>query len=150
LADISAERAEQERFFLDLQKAIDHLDQAPAGFFAADPEGRVNYLNATLADWLGVDLASFQPGAMQLPDIVAGDGMALVRAVRAEPGTVRDVVIDLDLATAAGQALPVRFMHRITASRDGSPGATRTIVLNRNQGEDASSGLRAAEVRFTR
>ena len=40
LADISRERAEQERFFLDLQKAIDHLDHAPAGFFSADPEGR--------------------------------------------------------------------------------------------------------------
>lgn len=39
LVDISAERAEQERFFLDLQKAIDHLDHAPAGFFAADAEG---------------------------------------------------------------------------------------------------------------
>jgi two-component system cell cycle sensor histidine kinase/response regulator CckA len=41
LADISIERAEQERFFLDLQKAIDHLDHAPAGFFAADVDGRI-------------------------------------------------------------------------------------------------------------
>ncbi|TIP54700.1 MAG: hypothetical protein E5X68_36520, partial [Mesorhizobium sp.] len=58
LADISQERAEQERFFLDLQKAIDHLDHAPAGFFSADQEGRVTYINATLAEWLGIDLAS--------------------------------------------------------------------------------------------
>src|SRR5690606_25499859 len=144
-ADISAERAEQERFFLDLQKAIDHLDHAPAGFFAADAEGRVTYLNATLADWLGVDLASFAPGRLQLAEIVAGDGMALVRAVKADPGTVRDVVIDLDLATASGEALPVRFMHRISASRDGQPGSTRTIVLNQKEGGDASAELRAAE-----
>ena len=69
LADISQERAEQERFFLDLQKAIDHLDHAPAGFFSADQEGRVTYINATLAEWLGIDLASFTPGAITL----AGD-----------------------------------------------------------------------------
>ena len=150
LSDISAERAEQERFFLDLQKAIDHLDHAPAGFFAADAEGRVTYVNATLAEWLGIDLANFTPGAVRLPEIVAGDGMALIHAVKVEPGTTRDVVIDLDLATASGKALPVRFMHRMTATREGVAGGTRTIVLNRTQGGDATEELRAAEIRFTR
>ncbi|UCI33376.1 cell cycle histidine kinase CckA [Mesorhizobium sp. B4-1-4] len=150
LADISRERAEQERFFLDLQKAIDHLDHAPAGFFSADQDGRVTYINATLAEWLGIDLASFTPGAVTLPDIVAGDGMALVRSVKADPGTTRNAVIDLDLTTMTGEALPVRFMHRVSASREGVGGPTRTIVLNRTQGEDASADLRASEVRFTR
>jgi len=150
LADISKERAEQERFFLDLQKAIDHLDHAPAGFFSADQEGRVTYINATLAEWLGIDLASFTPGATTLHEIVAGDGMALVRSVKADPGTTRNAVIDLDLATVTGEALPVRFMHRVSASRDGLSGPTRTIVLNRTQGEDSSADLRASEIRFTR
>jgi two-component system cell cycle sensor histidine kinase/response regulator CckA len=150
LADISRERAEQERFFLDLQQAIDHLDHAPAGFFAADPDGRVTYINATLAEWLGIDLASFTPGATTMPEIVAGDGMALVRAVKADPGSTRNAVIDLDLATVSGEALPVRFLHRVTATREGTAGQTRTIVLNRMQGEDSSADLRAAEVRFTR
>ena len=150
IADISAERAEQERFFLDLQKAIDHLDHAPAGFFAADASGRVTYINATLAEWLGIDLASFTPGATTLSQIVAGDGMALITSVKADPGSTRNAVIDLDLSTVSGAAVPVRFMHRVTASREGAPGPSRTIVLNRNQGEDASADLRASEVRFTR
>jgi two-component system, cell cycle sensor histidine kinase and response regulator CckA len=150
LADISRERAEQERFFLDLQQAIDHLDHAPAGFFAADAESRITYINSTLAEWLGVDLASFTPGGVTLGEIVAGDGMALVRSVKADPGTTRNAVIDLDLAMATGQALPVRFLHRVTANRDGSSGPTRTVVLNRAHGEDSSSDLRASEIRFTR
>ena len=150
IADISKERAEQERFFLDIQKAIDHLDHAPAGFFSADQEGRVTYINATLAEWLGIDLASFTPGATTLREIVAGDGMALVRSVKADPGSTRNAVIDLDLATVTGEALPVRFLHRVTATREGTAGATRTIVLNRTVGEDSSADLRAAEVRFTR
>ncbi len=150
IADISAERAEQERFFLDLQKAIDHLDHAPAGFFSADAAGRVTYINATLAEWLGIDLAAFTPGATTLPEIVAGDGMALIRSVKADPGSTRNAVIDLDLMTVSGAAVPVRFMHRVTASRDGAPGPSRTIVLNRAEGEDASADLRASEVRFTR
>jgi two-component system cell cycle sensor histidine kinase/response regulator CckA len=150
LADISRERTEQERFFLDLQKAIDHLDHAPAGFFSADPDGRVTYINATLAEWLGVDLASFTRGSMSLAEMVAGDGMALIRAVKADPGTMRNAVIDLDLSTVSGAILPVRFMHRVATSRDGAPGASRTIVLNRTQGEDSSADLRASEIRFTR
>jgi len=150
IADISRERAEQERFFLDLQKAIDHLDQAPAGFFAADPDGRVSYINATLAEWLGIDLASFSPGSTTLRQIIAGDGIALVNSVKADAGTTRNAVIDLDLQTVKGEAVPVRFMHRVSASREGFNGPSRTIVLNRNQGEDSSADLRAAEVRFTR
>ncbi|TIW07996.1 MAG: response regulator, partial [Mesorhizobium sp.] len=38
----------------------------------------------------------------------------------------------------------------VSASREGVGGPTRTIVLNRTQGEDASADLRASEVRFTR
>lgn len=150
IADISREREEQERFFLDLQKAIDHLDQAPAGFFATDQSGRISYMNATLAGWLGIDLAGFSPSAIRLQDIVAGDGMALVRSVKADPGSTRNAIFDLDLLTSTGKALPVRFMHRVSSSKGGVGGPSRTIVLNRTQGEDASAELRAAEVRFTR
>src|SRR5690606_11711589 len=121
-----------------------------AGFFAADPEGRLSYINATLAEWLGLDLASFVPGAVSLSEIVAGDGMALVQSVKAEPGSTRNAVLDLDLLTVGGEAVPVRFMHRVSATREGKRGASRTIVLNRAIGEDASADLRAAEVRFTR
>ncbi len=150
IGDISEERAEQEKFFQDLQKAIDHLDHAPAGFFAADADGKVTYVNATLAEWLGIDLVTFRSGSLTLADVVAGDGMALMRAIKAEPGTSRNAVIDLDLAKINGEVLPVRFMHRVTAKRDGTAGPTRTIVLNRIEGEDSSADLRASEVRFTR
>ncbi len=119
IADISAERAEQERYFQDIQEAIDHLDHAPAGFFSADPDGRIIYINATLAEWLGVDLTRFTPGSMMVRDIVAGNGMALINAVKTEPGTSRNTVIDLDLAKANGQSLAVRFYHRVQAQRDG-------------------------------
>lgn len=150
IANISEERAEQERFFQELQEAINHLDHAPAGFFSADPAGRIIYLNATLAEWLGVDLTQFTPGSLTLNDIVAGSGMALIRAVKAEPGTSRNTVIDLDLIKRNGQSLAVRFYHRVQAARDGTPGTSRTIVLDRAEGDDSSIALRSSEVRFTR
>ena len=78
VADISRERAEQELIFQDLQHAIDYLDHAPAGFFSAEPDGRIVYMNATLAQWLGVDIARFEVGKLSLADIVRGDGIALL------------------------------------------------------------------------
>lgn len=150
ISDISDERAEQERFFLDLQMAIDHLDHAPAGFFSANADQRIGYINATVAEWLGIDLGTFRAGSIRLRDLVAGDGMALLSSVKAEAGTSRSAVIDLDMAKVNGQALPVRFYHRVQTGKDGQPGPSRTIVINRSAGEGGLSEQRAAEVRFTR
>ena len=153
LADISRERARQEWVFQELQHAIDYLDHAPAGFFSAEPDGRIVYLNATLAEWLGIDIARFEAGSLTLADIVKGDNVALLTGALAERGHDRTDIIDLDLVKRNGQSLPVRLLHRVPVAADGAPGATRTVVLNRSPGEEiseASEALRAAEVRFAR
>ncbi|MEE9313722.1 MAG: ATP-binding protein [Rhizobiaceae bacterium] len=150
ISDVTQERLRQERVFLELQHAIDYLDHAPAGFFSAQPDGAIMYLNATLADWLGVDLAQFRPGEMNMNDLVLGDGMALLNTLEIEPGESKTAVVDLDLNRMNGQSLPVRLYHKVPFAPDGAPGATRTLVLNRSAGETISEELRAAQVRFTR
>jgi two-component system cell cycle sensor histidine kinase/response regulator CckA len=150
VADVSQERARQESVFQELQYAIDYLDHAPAGFFSAEPDGRIVYLNATLAEWLGVDLTRFEPGSLTLSSIVRGDAIALLAAPPEEDARNRTAVIDLDLTKQNGQSLPVRLLHRVPVTADGAPGATRTLVLNRSPGEESSEALRAAEVRFAR
>jgi PAS domain S-box len=150
IADISAERDDQERFFRELQNAIDYLDHAPAGFLSAGRKGEIYYINATLAEWLGVDLTKFTPGSMHISDIVAGEGMALIESIQAEPGLTRTATIDLDFRRSNGQSLPVRLVHRVRSARDGAPGESRTIVLTRqeNGGSDQSDSV--ASMRFTR
>jgi len=150
VTDISRERAQQEAVFQELQHAIDYLDHAPAGFFSAEPDGRIVYMNATLAEWLGIDLARFEAGVLKLRDIVRGDAVALLEGLPGEERRNRTETIDLDLVKRNGQSLPVRLLHRVPIAADGAPGATRTLVLNRSPGEEASEALRAAEVRFTR
>jgi two-component system cell cycle sensor histidine kinase/response regulator CckA len=150
LADITAERDDQEQTFLELQKAIDYLDQAPVGFFSADTDGRIHYVNATLAGWLGIDLTTFVPGSVAVSDVVAGDGMAMIQAVRAEPGTIRTSTLDLELMRADGVSVPAQLIHRVHADKDGQTGSTRTIVLNRSEGTETIDDLRRSEIRFTR
>ena len=150
LADITRERDEQETSFQQLQQVVTFLDHAPAGFFSADSKGTITYLNATLADWLGRDLARFEPGQLTLADIVQGQGVALLSDHGAIPGEAKTRIIDLDLKKRNGQSLAVRLLHRVPISASGTLGDSRTLVLNRSPGEDASEALRAAEVRFAR
>jgi two-component system, cell cycle sensor histidine kinase and response regulator CckA len=150
LADITAERDDQERFFRELQNAIDYLDHAPAGFFSAGRRGEIFYLNATLADWLGVDLTKFQPGSLNIADLMAGEGLALVQSVQAEPGTKRTETLDLDLRKSNGQSLPVRLIHRVTSARNGASVESRTIVLGRQKGDESDQSASIAAARFNR
>jgi len=150
VSDVTVERQKQESIFLELQHAIDYLDHAPVGFFSAEADGRLVYINATLAEWLGLDLARFVPGSLSLTDLARGAGAALLPAGEAPGEEGRTEIIDLDFVKQNGQNLPVRLLHRFARAADGAPGATRTIVLNRSPGEDVSEQVRAAEVRFTR
>lgn len=149
IADITAERDDQERFFKELQNAIDYLDHAPAGFFSAGRKGEIFYVNATLADWLGIDLTKFQPGTISIADLVAGEGLALIQSVQAEPGLKKTKVLDLDLRKGNGQSLPARLIHRVSSTRDGAPGESRTIVMSR-EGDDGDQSASNATMRFTR
>jgi two-component system cell cycle sensor histidine kinase/response regulator CckA len=150
VTDITSERDDQERFFKELQNAIDYLDHAPAGFFSAGRKGEIFYLNATLAEWLCIDLTKFIPGSMMIGDLIAGEGLALIQSVQAEPGLKKTVTLDLDLRRSNGQSLPARLVHSVTSTRDGAPGESRTIVLGRQADEDGDQSATAATMRFTR
>jgi two-component system cell cycle sensor histidine kinase/response regulator CckA len=150
VADITRERERQENIFQELQHAIDYLDHAPAGFMSIDGAGEIVYLNATLAAWLDQDLAQFGSGGLLAADVVAGDAAALLSIGEGVPGEVRTEILDLDLKRRNGTTLPVRLFHRVAFGHDGTPGASRTLVLNRSAGEDVAEGQRAAEVRFSR
>jgi len=153
IADVTRERERHENVFQELQHAIDYLDHAPAGFFSVDAKGAIVYLNATLATWLDQDLAQIGvgtgAGSLTLNDIVAGEGAALLTTLNAAPGEVRTEVLDLDLKTRTGRPVPVRLFHKVAYGADGTPGVSRTLVLNRGKdgGKDAQ---RDAEVRFMR
>ena len=149
VADISRERERHENSFQQLQHAIDYLDHAPAGFFSVNAAGDLVYLNATLATWLDHDLGQVGSGGLKLGDIVSGDGAALLAMLSAAPGEVKTEVLDLDLKTRGGRTLPARLFHKVAFAADGTPGASRTLVLNRAR-DGGADPERAAEVRFMR
>ena len=150
IADISDERGDQEQFFRDVQKAIDHLDRAPVGFFSTDLSGRVTYVNATLSDWLGLDFAALVPGSIALSQIISGEGMAFLESVRAEPGATRTAAFDLDMLRTDRRRFAARLIHRVQSNPDGTPGPSRTIVLSRSDAAGADEMSGDSGLRFTR
>ncbi len=150
IADITGDRVRQEDVFRELQRAIDNLDHAPAGFFSSDAKGNLRYVNATLAEWLGYDLAEMETERLTIDRVISGDGAELLRHIVPAPGEVRTETIDLDLVRRNGKTLPVRLLHKVAFDAEGRPGHSRTLVMNRSPGADVSETLRAAEVRFAR
>ena len=147
IGDITREREHQENIFQELQNAIDYLDHAPAGFFSLEPDGRIRYLNATLAEWIGIDLAEFEPGAAHIRDFVSVEGLSVIHA--ANPALAEVESIDIDLVRTDGTRLPVRLLHRVPTAPDGTVGASRTLVLDMRL-DNAPEAGRIAEMRFAR
>ena len=111
LADVTRELERHENVFQELQHAIDYLDHAPAGFFSAEANGGIVYLNATLANWLDHDLAQFSAGGLKLDDIVAGEGAALLTTLvggarRSAHRSLRHRSQDPRRAHCSGTAVP--------------------------------------------
>lgn len=131
IEDITRDRKDQEFAFQELQNVINYLDHAPVGFFSAEPDGKIVYINATLSGWLGIDLTEFEVGRVHLYDIVRGDGAALLNSIKGEPGTTNTELIDIDFMKENGVSLPVRLLHVTPFKENGAPGPTRTVVLNR-------------------
>jgi two-component system, cell cycle sensor histidine kinase and response regulator CckA len=149
IADITRDRERQEDVFKELQHAIEYLDHAPCGFFSVNASGEIAYVNATLANWLDYDLAEIGSGGLKLTDIVSGDGAALLTSIAPMPGEVTTEVFDIDLRMRTGKTMPARLYHKLAFGADGTPGASRTLVISRARDERADP-QRAAEVRFMR
>jgi len=149
IADITRDRERQEDVFQELQHAIEYLDHAPCGFFSVNPAGDIAYVNATLANWLDYDLAEIGSGGLKLTDIVSGDGASLLTSIGPAPGEVKTEVFDIDLRMRTGKTMPVRLYHKLAFAADGTPGASRTLVISRAR-DERSDPQRAAEVRFMR
>ncbi len=145
--EITQDRAKDETSFAKVQAANAYLDNAPGGFFTADAGGNIEYLNATLAQWLGLDLSEVAARPPKLAEIMSEDSAALIAASGRGQGQGQSGIMrrfDIDLVKADGTSLPVRILHRLP--RGG--GLAHALVLNRAPGEVEEAGM--AELRFAR
>ena len=148
--DISADRAKQEGAFSHLQYIINYLDQAPAGFFSADAEGRIAYINATLAEWLGLDLEATTGGALRLKDVVSETGAKLLTGIAPSGEATLTELFDIDLKARDGRIMPVRIIHRTGPDKDGRLQPSRSLVLPQSAKGTNAADTAISEARLSR
>jgi len=148
--DISADRAKQEGAFSHLQYIINYLDQAPAGFFSADAEGRIAYINATLAEWLGLDLEATTGGALTLKDVVSETGEKLLTGIAPSGEATLTELFDFDLRARDGRTIPVRIIHRTGHDKDGRLQPSRSLVLPQSAKGAGAADTAISEARLSR
>lgn len=124
LQDVSVDRARQEKAFGRLQFIITYLDHAPAGFFSSLPNQKIDYLNATLAEWLGLDIAASQNGELRLSDVLGDTGAKLLNAIEPLAGGGRTETFSLEL-----KSRPVQVIHRVDFDAQGRALPARTLIV---------------------
>ena len=144
LTDISADRAKQEAAFANLQYIIGYLDDAPAGFFSAERDGRIAYINATLAGWLGIDIGGSANGGLNAAAFLPEQSVRILDAIAAEPGRSRIETHDIDLIARDGHPVPVRIFHRTDFDEHGARMPSRSVVIRKSAASEPGSDLKLA------
>ncbi|MEM8686472.1 MAG: response regulator [Pseudomonadota bacterium] len=149
IVDNTDARMAQETAFEKLQYIIGYLDEAPAGFFSAGPTGAVEYMNATLAQWLGIDLIDAANGSVEVSQFTPAESAKLLKGVSAEAGETFSDLFDMDIVAQDGTSIPVRVLHAVSFDENGEAGPSRSLVLKQHIGgrDLKSSGLAELKLR---
>jgi len=111
LIDITSDFYIRDSKRLETMRVLDMLESLPIGFFSADREGILRYVNKTLARWLGIP-----------PDRLLGKPFAdYVADVGGEA--------DLTLRDSEGRLFPVALEQSQKDAADGGVEYTRSIVI---------------------
>ena len=150
VSDITIDRSRQESAFSNLQYIINYLDHAPAGFFSTTADGEIAYLNATLADWLEIDLPQTTDGSLRIDDLLPPDSRSLLMGIAPRPGESRTEHFDLDLQSRSGETIPVRIMHRVDYDYNGKVQPSRSLVLDRRGTQTGAEGGEVFQMQLAR
>lgn len=154
LSDISAQRAQEAENVKQLQASLIHYEHMPAGLFVVDGNGQIEFLNATLARWLGIS-PGWRNQGLKITDVVSGDGAALLRTLARDSATGLKP-IELDLLDSNGRSWPARLVvSNRSGAHSGAGGGGRgtgfvAAVLDRTSDVTALPESSASASRFAR
>jgi two-component system, cell cycle sensor histidine kinase and response regulator CckA len=146
LTDISAARAREVDAASSRERLLRNFDGMSAGLLVVNAAGTIDYINSTLAGWLGLD-ATRVKGLVKLADIASSDGAALLRTIAREPVERR---LDLDLVQDDGRSWPARLAVSPKLGPDGVANGFTAVILNRSVEISADDAPQSSDIRFAR
>lgn len=128
IADFTNLRDRQESLFEDLQEAIYHLDNSPAGFISFDDNGQIKYMNTTLAKWLAVDIAQFPLQDLNLINFIGNEVFANIKEALAN-SNAENLTFDLELSNSSGGHIAVTMYMATIADTIKSEDKRAFLIL---------------------
>jgi two-component system, cell cycle sensor histidine kinase and response regulator CckA len=126
----SEEVAAQNAIYQNANQTFQLLDEAPAGFFAADANGKVTFINNTLAKSFGIDLAQFNAGTLELKDLMPESFVPIFTSViKRDQGVA---LLDGILKTPNQGEKPVQFHTKVITNQGKS--ILFTLVTDKKNG----------------
>lgn len=152
VSETTGERVLEENAVQQLHRAVDYLDNAPAGFLSIGTDGNVEHLNATLGKWLDLDLSDQNYRKSKLDDLMEDFDVGLLAAAAKEAAQTGEAVtqgFDVNLKRSQGRRLATRMMCRFTPDDTGDV-LTKAIILDRAANAPSNAFAGAGDMRFAR
>ncbi|MCL2384583.1 MAG: PAS domain-containing protein, partial [Alphaproteobacteria bacterium] len=146
--DVTGEREKEESVFRECQEAVDFLDHASVGFFSSQANGKVSYMNATLANWLGYPSCEAVSASLKLADFIVESSSPHFASLTGKTGETLNTEFDIELKDCRGQILPAHVLHHVTIEQDGVPGTSRALVLSRRLNDRPAENVADAQNHF--
>jgi two-component system cell cycle sensor histidine kinase/response regulator CckA len=143
VGDVTARRELAGMVAAEQAKVLDFLENAPVGFYSVDAQGRFEFVNRTLAQWLETAPEALVGGSARLHDFVVGPKPG-AKPYDPFPAEGNEVA----LKSAKGRT----FQALISQTAFGGDGAgalrTRSVVLDLTHERAMAEALRRSEQRF--
>ncbi|MBO0734568.1 MAG: response regulator [Methylocapsa sp.] len=137
IADITHPREQQGHAVKELRRRAAYLDYAPAGFLSWSRAGEIDYMNATLAGWLGYGRQEIGTARLTLADLAPADGQALAASLSGGAGGKHGGrEFDTVLRCRSGQSPSVRLLCSVLPHEDGAAETSCALVLKRPASDD--------------
>ncbi|MCA8933705.1 MAG: response regulator [Rhodospirillaceae bacterium] len=147
--DITADRVREQAMREAQDRLVSFMDQAPVGFYSVDAEGRFQFSNATLANWLGLSVTDLIDGSHRLHDFLV-DVPEEAPPYAVLSGEVEPLAVDVKLRGRQGRVFQASIAQIIVRDGDGAVHHTRSLVRDLTPERQIREALRASEVRFQR
>ena len=130
-------------------KLAEFVDAGPIGYCLADGQGRLQYVNRTLAAWLGDDAEKLAADGTTLGQLLAWQDADAEAAARALTGEApREGMAEL--RRRDGDSFPVRVRETVTRSDDGQVERVAVAISDARREGQMAAALRKAEDGFRR
>lgn len=149
LEDVTTRREMEWELREEQIRLVDFMDHAPVGFYSVDQDGRFQFVNTTLATWLGVEPQELVGGAWRLHDVLVDPPTgAPPYGLTWDPPDPPSA--DLVLRGGEGDGMPVSIAQAVVHADEGDGLWTRSVVMDLTHERHMREALRASEIRFKR